>query len=146
MHLASLSADYKQISNLDVQIGDLGLGTRNQKPATMENTHTLLNLTDIKELEPLPGYSVRFVHSENLTFAFWDIKKGYAVPVHSHPNEQVVKILEGKLELSLEDETYIMEPGQVLVIPANVEHAAFSHTDCKAIDTFYPVREDYKNL
>ena len=121
-------------------------GTRYQKTVSMKNKHTLYQLSDINELEPLPGYRVRFVHSENMTFAFWDIKKGYEVPVHSHPNEQVVKILEGKLELRLEGETYIMEPGQVLIIPANVEHAAYSHTDCKAIDTFYPVREDYKNL
>ena len=106
----------------------------------------LINLNKEKEHEPVAGYKVKFVHTDNMTFAFWDIKKGYEVPTHSHPNEQVVKIIEGKLELRIEGEKHVLEPGNVLIIPANVEHSAISHTDCKAIDTFYPVREDYKNL
>jgi len=106
----------------------------------------LIDLKDEKEHEPLPGYKVRFVHSDHMTFAFWDIKQGHSVPVHSHPQEQVVKVLEGKLELSLEGEKHILEVGKVLIIPGGVEHSAYSLTDCKAIDTFHPVREDYKNL
>jgi len=106
----------------------------------------LIELSSEKEHEPVPGYKVRFVHTDNMTFAFWDIKKGYSVPRHSHPNEQVVKVIEGKLELTLEDKKYILEPGLVLVIPSDKEHSAISLSDCKAIDTFYPCREDYKNM
>jgi len=106
----------------------------------------LFDLKDQQEHEPVQGYKVKFVHSENMTFAFWDISKGYAVPDHSHPNEQVVKVLEGELELTLEGIKHVLKPGLVLVIPAGKEHSAFSLTDCKAIDTFCPVREDYKNL
>jgi quercetin dioxygenase-like cupin family protein len=106
----------------------------------------LIDLTQEREHEPVPGYRVRFVHSENMTFAFWDIKKGYEVPLHAHPNEQVVKMIEGKLELRIDGQKHVMEPGLVMIIPAGVEHSAYSLTDCKAIDTFYPVREDYKNL
>lgn len=106
----------------------------------------VIDLNKLKEHEPVPGYKVRFVHTDNMTFAFWDIEKGYAVPEHSHPNEQVVKVLEGELELTLEGVRHVLKPGIVLVIPSGKEHSAVSLTDCKAIDTFYPTREDYKNL
>ena len=112
----------------------------------MKHKTQLYHLRREKEHEPVAGYRVRFVHSENMTFAFWDIKKGYEVPEHSHPHEQVIKMVEGKLELRFEGRSEILEEGMVLVIPGDVPHSAYSHTDCKAIDTFYPVREEYKNL
>ena len=105
-----------------------------------------IDLSQEKQHEPVKGYKVKFMHTDNMTFAFWDIKKGYSVPRHSHPNEQVVKVLEGRLELTLEDKTFTLEPGLVLVIPPGKEHSALSLSDCKVIDTFYPVREDYLNL
>jgi quercetin dioxygenase-like cupin family protein len=106
----------------------------------------IFNLKDEKQLEPVPGYRVKFVHSEHMTFAFWDILEGYTVPQHSHPNEQVIKMLEGKLKMILNGTEFILEKDDVMVIPAGVEHGAYSLTDCLTIDTFHPVREDYKNL
>ena len=111
----------------------------------MDCTTKLYHLDELMEDEPVTGYRARFVHSEHMTFAFWDIKKGHEVPEHTHPHEQVIKMLEGKLELRIEGRKEILEKGMVMVIPGMVPHSAFSHTDCKAIDTFYPVREDYKN-
>ena len=106
--------------------------------------HRLIYLHQLKETEPVEGFRARFVHSDNMTFAFWDIKKGYSVPEHAHPHEQVVKMLEGQLEIDLEGKKHVLEPGMVLIIPGNVKHSAYAHTDCRAIDTFFPVREDYK--
>jgi quercetin dioxygenase-like cupin family protein len=101
-------------------------------------------LSDVEEKELLTGYHVRFVHSENMTFAYWTIDAGAAMPNHSHPHEQVYNITEGEFELTVGDETKLMKPGQVAVIPGNVPHSGKAITDCKVIDVFYPVREDYK--
>ena len=106
----------------------------------------IIDLKDEKQHEPVPGYRVKFVHSENMTFAFWDIKKGHAVPEHSHPNEQVVKMLKGELKLIVEGVEYVLREDDVMVIPANIKHGAYSLSDCITIDTFYPVREDYVNF
>ncbi|UCH98524.1 MAG: cupin domain-containing protein [Candidatus Aminicenantes bacterium] len=103
-----------------------------------------INLADIEEKELIPGFHVRFVHSENMTFAYWNIDAGSALPEHSHPHEQVFNITEGELELIIDGEAQIMKPGQAAVIPGNVPHSGKAITDCKVIDVFYPVREDYK--
>ena len=103
-----------------------------------------INLTDLEEKELVPGFHVRFVHSENMTFAYWNIEAGSTLPDHSHPHEQVVNVIEGELELNVEGEVKVMKPGQVAVLPGNVPHSGKAITDCKVIDVFYPVREDYK--
>jgi quercetin dioxygenase-like cupin family protein len=54
-------------------------------------------------------------------------------------------MLEGKMEMHIGDETIMLEPGVVKVIPSNTPHSATAHTDCVLIDVFSPVREDYKD-
>lgn len=105
---------------------------------------SFLNLKDFEEKEPVPGYKVRFVHSDNMTFAYWNIDAGAALPDHSHPHEQVANVIEGKFEFTLDGETKVIGPGDVVTIPGNVPHSGKAVTDCRIIDAFYPVREDYK--
>jgi len=105
---------------------------------------TFINLENIEEKELVPGYHVRFVHSENMTLAYWNIDKGASLPLHSHPHEQVANLIEGTFELTVGSETRIINPGDVAVIPGGVEHTGTAITPCRIIDVFYPVREDYK--
>jgi quercetin dioxygenase-like cupin family protein len=104
-----------------------------------------LKLSDRPEKEPVPGYKVRFVHGEHMTLAYWRIEAGAVLSPHSHPHEQVSSVIEGKLELTIEGETRILGPGSVGVIAPNARHAARAITDCRVIDAFYPVREDYRD-
>ncbi|MCK4762745.1 MAG: cupin domain-containing protein [Candidatus Aminicenantes bacterium] len=102
------------------------------------------NLKNCEEKTPVPGFRVRFVHSDNLTLAYWNIDAGAALPEHSHPHEQVANVIEGKFEFNLAGEIKVIEPGDVVTIPGDVKHAGKAVTDCRIIDVFYPVREDYK--
>jgi len=93
----------------------------------------------------IPGFDVRFVHSENMTFAFWDIKAGSLLPEHAHPHEQVANVLDGEFELTIDGQTQRVTPGTIAVIPGNTTHSGRAVTDCKVVDVFNPVREDYRN-
>jgi quercetin dioxygenase-like cupin family protein len=79
-----------------------------------------------------------------MTVAYWDIKAGATIPPHQHVHEMIVKVIEGKLQLTIGEETKILEPGSAAIIPSNVLHTAKGITACKVIDVFYPVRSDYK--
>ena len=103
-----------------------------------------INLTDIEEKEMLPGVRVRFVHTENMTFAYWTFEAGSVLPDHSHPHEQVANVIEGDFELTLDGEAKILKPGQVALIPGGISHSGRAVTYSRIIDVFYPVREDYK--
>jgi quercetin dioxygenase-like cupin family protein len=104
-----------------------------------------LNLTDLKEIEPVPGFKGRFVHSDHVTMAYWNIAAGAAMPQHAHVHEQIANVIEGEFELTVAGETKTLKPGQVAVIPSNVPHSGKALTKCYIIDAFYPVREDYRN-
>jgi quercetin dioxygenase-like cupin family protein len=98
---------------------------------------------EIVEKEIVPGYHARFVHSENVTLAYWNIEEGKVLPKHAHPHEQVLNLIEGRFEVTIEDESKVLEAGSVVVIPSNVMHSGKSLTSCRIIDVFYPIRADY---
>lgn len=102
------------------------------------------HLEEIEEKEVAPGFFGRFIHTENNTLAYWRITAGAALPAHSHPHEQVVNMLAGEFELTVEGTPYQLTPGTVFVIPGGVPHSGRAVTECKILDTFYPVREDYQ--
>ncbi len=103
-----------------------------------------IELDELENREIFAGGKGKFIHTENMTFAYWDFKAGVAVPEHSHPHEQVVNMIEGELELSIEGVTKSLKPGQVAIVPPQAKHAGRAITDCQIIDVFYPVREAYR--
>jgi len=71
----------------------------------------------------IPGYRAKFVHSDNMTFALWDVDAGAPLPEHSHPHEQVTHLLDGNFEMTIDAKTKVMQPGEVAIIPSNVSPA-----------------------
>ncbi|MEP1096353.1 MAG: cupin domain-containing protein [Cyclobacteriaceae bacterium] len=102
-----------------------------------------IEIESIGQREILPGYTVRFVHTDSMTFAYWDVKAGSPLPEHSHHHEQVASVVEGTYELTVNGETKKLQAGEVAVIPSDVPHSGMAITDCKLMDVFCPVREDY---
>ncbi len=102
---------------------------------------------DVKSLEQkqmFPGFKGRVIHSENMTFVYWNIEAGSRVPEHSHPHEQVVNVIEGDFEFTVGNETEILKPQSVVIIPPKASHSGKALTDCRILDVFYPIREDYR--
>lgn len=104
----------------------------------------LAELMNVPSREVFPGFHGRFIHSATMTFAYWDIKAGGIVPEHHHIHEQVVNMLEGQLELTVDGQKHTLSPGNVLIIPSNAVHYGKALTACKVLDVFSPVREDYR--
>lgn len=101
-------------------------------------------ISDIKERELAKGIKGRYFHTDSMTIGFVDIEKGAILPAHSHIHEQTTQITEGQLEMTIGGVTQILEPGTITLIPSNVVHSANALTNCKVVDIFSPVREDYK--
>ena len=103
-----------------------------------------INLDEIEEKELLPGLHVRFVHSDTMTLAYWNIEDGASLPEHTHHHEQIVNVIEGELELVVDGEPHHLTSGKVFLLPPNVPHGGKALTPCKVIDVFHPVREEYR--
>jgi quercetin dioxygenase-like cupin family protein len=88
----------------------------------------------------------RLITGERMMLTHVYLKKGCVVPKHSHDNEQFTYILEGALRFWIgEDgaETFVLGPGDVLVIPPNVPHKAEAVEDTLDVDVFCPPRQDW---
>jgi len=103
-----------------------------------------LDLSTLEPREPMAGFRGRFVHSETMTFVHWTIAAGAALADHAHPHEQVANVIAGQFELTIDGETQTLGPGTVGIIPANARHSGRALTECRIIDVFYPIREDYR--
>ncbi len=97
-----------------------------------------------EELNPLIGR--RLVTGDRLMIAQVYLAKGAIVPQHSHDNEQLAYILEGKLRFWLgEDEAEVVDvsAGELLHIPSNLPHKAEALEDTLDLDVFAPPRADW---
>ena len=74
---------------------------------------------------------------------WWDIKAGGHAAAHSHPHEQIVWMISGRMDFRIGDEHRSMGPGDVAVIPGGVEHEGHFPEDTVVVDVFAPPREDF---
>jgi quercetin dioxygenase-like cupin family protein len=88
----------------------------------------------------------RFLAGTNVLLSFIEQPPGATFPLHRHPAEQILIILEGSEEHIIDGETILMKAGDVCVHPPNVEHGGRTPTGFKGIDIFSPPREDYLEL
>lgn len=104
-----------------------------------------VNLDDIEKLQLADGISARIITTDTLTVAHVSLDAGAILPEHQHYQEQVVNVTAGELELTVDGQPYRLTPGKVLVLAPNVPHSGRAITDCRVIDVFHPIREDFRS-
>lgn len=93
-----------------------------------------------------PKMKRRIITGELMTLARIWFKNGFVVPKHSHHNEQITQVVSGTLRFTFGDdgeEVVDVGPGQVVVIPAHLPHAAEALGDVEEIDMWAPRRDDW---
>lgn len=92
-----------------------------------------------------PGVAVKTCVCENLMLSLATFEPNAVVEEHSHPNEQVGIVLEGRAVFQIGGEEKTLGPGDVFRIPGHVKHRVVAlDAPVRALDVFYPVREDYR--
>ena len=101
----------------------------------------MVGFIDVERLpvkEPRSGWQGRFFHSENLTLAYYTVKAGATIHEHSHSNDEVWNVVEGRLEITVAGETRVVSPGSAAVVPPNTRHSMGRHQracDCRGSPT-----------
>ena|SRR5579862_414909 len=105
----------------------------------------LATLNGLNETVARSGVVRRSFSGEHATLAFTTLAPGHAPNPHSHPHEQIVYVLSGRLRFVVGDEEAIVGAGHILVVPPGVEHWAETIGDEPAVDlsVFSPRRDDY---
>lgn len=106
-----------------------------------------IDIRDYQPIEPVPGCRMRTPFGEHLMLSYLEIDEGAEVPLHHHPHEQGGILLRGRLQLTIGDETRLVEAGAMFLIPPHVPHRAVAvGGPAVVLDVFSPVREDYAEL
>ena len=113
----------------------------------MSTTPLFLNKqTDLPLIEVFPGIRGHIVHTEACTIGDFTIKAGTRLPQHAHHHEQTSTILSGTFIFTIDGNERTCQAGDVALMASHVPHSGIAVTDCRIIDVFHPVREDYKAL
>src|SRR5690348_4015950 len=86
--------------------------------------------------------SRQMIFGEKAMLARILLSRGAIVPRHSHVNEQITWIISGALKLIFDDGERVLRDGEMLLIPANVPHAAEALEDTVDVERFGGVRHE----
>ncbi|MCL4464839.1 MAG: cupin domain-containing protein [Chloroflexi bacterium] len=96
-------------------------------------------------VEAVPGAVRRTLAvGEKTLLVEWQIRGGAEVPLHQHPHEQTGYLVSGAGDMTIGEETRRLQQGDAYVAPGGVPHGLVAVEDCRIVDVFAPVREDYK--
>lgn len=89
-------------------------------------TNPEMSVKNLEDLEPRVFDDGRVVYrisaaTTGLVYVEWP--KGSTTTPHNHANELVLAVVSGKLRAISGDQEFIMEAGDVVIIPAWVEHS-----------------------
>jgi len=106
-----------------------------------------IDIESIPSNEVVPGCRLRTPYGKNLMLSYLEMDAGAEIPLHDHPHEQGGMLIQGRLQLTIGEETRTVEAGSMFLIPPHVPHRAVAiDGPVVVLDVFSPIREDYAEL
>jgi quercetin dioxygenase-like cupin family protein len=102
----------------------------------------VIDTSELKEIERLPGWRARIFNSASMTFAHYDFDAGSTIHQHHHEQEEVWNVVEGELEVTIDGVAQVAKAGMVAITPPNTPHSVRALTAGRAIVVDTPLRGD----
>ena len=95
-------------------------------------------------IEICPGITRRTVaHGKTMYQMLATLAAGSVMPAHSHPQEQIVHILSGRMKLIVEGTPHELTTGDSFYLGSGVPHGVETIEETRVLDTFSPPRGEY---
>jgi quercetin dioxygenase-like cupin family protein len=93
---------------------------------------------------PEPGLRRQVMsYSPSMMLVRHTMVEGWVGARHSHPHEQMVYIVRGRIRFEHPGGIFDVRSGESFLVSGNVEHQASALEDSEVIDIFTPMREEY---
>lgn len=103
-----------------------------------------LQLRDVSPTHPEDGLERQVLAwSEQMMLVRHQMRPGWKGARHSHPHEQMVYVIRGRLRFVRDQQTCELGAGDSIVVPGGVEHEASAIEESEVLDFFTPFRQDY---
>ena len=94
--------------------------------------------------EFVDGVRIHAIGGEQVLLCRVNYEPGKHVPWHKHDDtEQVMFILDGEVEMTIEDETVTLKPGDVAVVNRGLKHKLYSENGVTFMEALAPVPLDH---
>lgn len=102
------------------------------------------NLSKAPITEPEPGLDRQILaHTPAMMLVRHRMRKGWRGTAHSHPHEQMVYIVSGSIEITVNEKSHRACTGDSFIVASKAVHQACALEDSVVLDVFTPAREDY---
>jgi quercetin dioxygenase-like cupin family protein len=100
-------------------------------------------ITKLPEADiPIEGVHSHLFQEQNQQFVFMSFEKDVEVPEHSHEGQWTV-VLDGEIELTVDDKKHTFKKGDTYFIPKGVKHSAKIRRGYKDL-TLFDQKDRYK--
>ena len=74
------------------------------------------------------------------------MQRGWIGTRHSHPHEQLVYVIRGRLHVTAGERAFEATSGDSFIVPGGTEHQARALEESEVLDIFTPFREEYAQV
>jgi quercetin dioxygenase-like cupin family protein len=94
--------------------------------------------------EFVDGVRIHAIGGEQVLLCRVNYEPGKQVPWHKHDDtEQVMFVLEGEVDMTIEEETATLKPGDVVVVNRGLNHKLYSEGGVTFMEALAPVPLDH---
>lgn len=79
--------------------------------------------------------SKTLIQNQGIGLTLFAFSKGEGISTHESKGDAVVQVLDGKGEITIDDDKYVLEAGQTIVMPANHPHSVYGTENFKMLLT-----------
>ena len=90
----------------------------------------VIKLNDLSAVKNNEISAFSLVDRKSLVMKIISVDKDMEIPTHESTGDVLVNVIEGKAEITIENEKFIVASGETIFIPANEKHSL------KAIESF----------
>jgi quercetin dioxygenase-like cupin family protein len=93
-------------------------------------------LNDVAEELVTPQHSTalgRLITGDQVEFGILRFRAGEGAKVHQHPQEQIVYMLKGHMQVTTEGHETVIGPGQAALFPSNSPHGTLMLDDVECV-------------
>lgn len=106
-----------------------------------------VNRDDVHPMSTAAGVEMRPMFGEGFLTCWVTLEPGAGVAQHSHVHEQIGVVTRGSLTVTAEGETRTLGVNEAYLVAPDVPHAATAGPEgAELVETFVPVREDFREL
>ena len=93
------------------------------------NHQEVLDLKNVLPINENQVSSITLVSNDKLIMTLFAIAKDQKINSHSSSGDAMVNLLSGQAKITIDDEDYVVNAGECIIMPANHPHALYALED-----------------